>query len=289
MSGVTGASRIKSRADYDKFVSNYCKLLRQFSGIMGINSSGSYNSDLNKQDFGDIDLVVHINSTKDKPTLKKDLVSFFNNISSDIIVPFTSIKHLGRRSYNSGEIVTVCYYDAQLGYSVQIDNIIALTNVEAIFKQQFLNMPAPVQGLVLGLVKIAVIEQDAAILFEKLKIKTDLHLELNQEFEFNLSSVGLQLRKVTYEIGSYKQSCRALVWSSNNYSDLQLILFQYNLNADFDSLLQQVNNTIKNIRSPSRIQGVFASMITVKSGEIGTAKGNGKLKSLDKIKCMLGN
>ncbi len=283
MSGVAGADRVKSRADFAHFLNDYRQLISQFPGFVDFKPSGSYNSNLEKQDFGDIDLIVHIKSDKDKATVKKELQSFFMRQPDTKIVPFSSAKHAGKRTYNAGELVSVRYHDDELGYSAQIDNIVALDPSEAGFKQEFLDMPAEKQGLVLGLVKIATMETDPQTLFAKVGIKAEPLTEPNQEYEFNLSSVEIQLRKITYKPGTYEQISREVVWSSKSFDDLQKILYQYDLSQDFDGLLTQSKATIKNPRSNNRMQGVFASMITVKSGEVGTAKGQGKLDALNKI------
>ena len=283
MSGVAGADRVKSRADYAQFLKDYEQVISKFPGYQGMTPSGSYNSNLAKQDFGDIDLIVHITSNKDKATVKKELQAFFNKMPETVIVPFTSLKHSGKRTYNDGELVTVRYNDEKLGYSAQIDNIVALDQSEASFKQQFLDMPAEKQGLILGLVKIAAIETDPQTLFKSLGITAPPLTEPNQEYEFNLSSVELQLRKVTYKPGTYEQIGREVIWTSRDFDDLQKLLYQYDLSKDFDSLLSQSKSKIKNPRSNNRMQGVFGSMITVKSGEVGTAKGQGKIDALSKI------
>ena len=292
-SGVAGADRVKSRQDFQQFITSYKNLISKFPGFQGMNPSGSYNSDMNKNDFGDIDLVVHIANNKDKATVKKELQAFFHAQPETVIVPFSSEKHAGKRSYNAGELVSVRYHDDQLGYSAQIDNIIALDQSEATFKQQFLDWPAEKQGLILGLVKIAAIETEPAVLFKKLGITAETQLDQNQEYEFNLSSVELQLRLVTYDPellsqGQYKQTGREVIWTSRNFDDIQKLLYQYNLDAGFDQLLDQSKKVIKNPRSNARMQGVFGSMITVKSGEVGTAKGANKIAALDKIKNTLG-
>jgi phosphopantetheine adenylyltransferase len=283
MSGVAGADRVKSRRDYQKFLASYKNIIAKFPGFVSIQPSGSYNSDLAKNDFGDIDLITHIKSNKNKKEVKQDLVHFFEKMPDTVITAFTSEKHAGKRSYNSGEIVTVRYHDHALGYSAQIDNIIALDHIEASFKQEFLDMPAEKQGLVLGLVKIAAIETDPKLLFKKLNIHVPNNVQPNQEFEFNLSSSELQLRKVTYEPGTFKQTDREILWHSQKWSDLQALLYQYDLSNDFDTLLAQSKQTIKNPRSNNRMQGVFSSMISVKSGEVGTAKGAGKEAARAKV------
>lgn len=284
MSGSTGADRVKSREDFKQFLTSYQNIISKFPGFISMKPSGSYNSNPDKMDFGDIDIVVHIESSKDKATVKKELVAFLDRLPDNVIVPFTSDKHAGKRTYNAGELVTVRYHDERLGYSAQIDNIVALDQTEASFKQQFLDLPAPKQGLILGLVKVAAIETTPAELFSKLGIKVNESLDDNQEYEFNLSSVELQLRKVTYEPGTYKQTDREVLWTSRNFEDLQKLLYQFDLNLSFDKLLSQSKQMLKNPRSSNRMQGVFGSMISVKSGEIGTAKGAEKTAALDKVK-----
>ena len=283
-SGVTGADRIKSRKDYSQFIASYTRVISKFPGFVSLKTSGSFNSDLNKNDFGDIDLIVHIASDMDKPSIKKELQKFFLAMPETIIVPFTSPKHIGKRTYNAGELVSVRYHDKKLGYSVQIDNIIATSKIEAEFKQKFLDYPAEEQGLLLGLTKIATLETPPSVIFKKLGIKVSPILQPNQEFEFNLSGVNLQLRKVTYFPNSYKEMSREIVWNSNNFEDLRTLLYQYDIDAGFDVLLQKVKQTINNPRSRHRLQGIFNSMITVKSGEVNTPKGYGKIAAQNKLK-----
>lgn len=288
MSGVAGADRVKSRADFDHFLQDYKRLISLFPGFVSLNPSGSYNSNLNKQDFGDIDLIVHIQSNLTKTEVKKQLQAFFMKEPETKIVPFSSEKHAGKRSYNAGELVSIRYHDDELGYSAQIDNIIALDPVEAGFKQQFLDWPAEKQGLILGLVKVATIETEPARLFKSLGIQTPSNLQPTQEYEFNLSSVRMELRLSTYDPellkqGTYKQIKNDVIWQSQNFDELQKILWQYDLNQDFDGLLAQAKSKIRNSRSGKRIIGVFSSMITVKSGEVGTAKGAGKEAALAKV------
>lgn len=288
MSGVAGAERVKSRQDFAQFLKDYEQLISQFPGYVGMKPSGSYNSDLAKQDFGDIDIIVHIKSNKDKATVKKELVNFLQRQPETKIVPFSSEKHAGKRTYNAGELVSVRYHDDELGYSAQIDNIVALDETEASFKLDFLNLPAEKQGLILGLVKIAAIETDPQRLFKSLGIKAPLLKQSNQEYEFNLSSVELQLRLVTYKPGTFEQADRKVIWTSRSFDDLRKLLYQYDLDANFDQLLAQAKATIKNPRSNNRMAGVFGSMVSVKSGEVGTAKGAGKEKALGKVKQAFG-
>ena len=288
MSGSTGAPRVQSREHFKQFLDSYLKIISKFPGFVSITPSGSYNSNPNKHDFGDIDLITHIESNNDKATVKKELVDFFNKMDDSVIVPFTSEKHAGRKTYNAGELVTVRYHEKRLGYSAQIDNIIALDKSEADFKQQFLDLPAEKQGLILGLTKVATIETDPKILFAKLHIKVPAKLPQGQEYEFNLSSVEIQLRKVTYEADSFKQKSREVVWKSRDFNDLEKILYQFNIHTTFEDLIKQAKNKLKNPRSSARMQGVFSSMISVKSGEVGTPKGADKTAALNKVRNIFG-
>ena len=288
MSGSTGADRIQSREHFKKFLASYEKIVKQFPGFVSIEPSGSYNSNLSKQDFGDIDLITHIKSDQDKTIVKKELAAHLAKLPDSVIVPFKSEKYKGKKFLNTGEIVTIRYHDEELGYSVQIDNIIALDKTEADFKKKFLDFAAEKQGLILGLVKVATIEQPLKPLFAKLGIKAPTELPKDEEYEFNLSSIELQLRHAVYEPDSFKQKSRTVVWKSRNFEDIKKILNKYDLDVDFDTLLKQTKKNIKNPRSKNRIKGVFSSMITVKSGEIGTPKGEDKVKALHKINAVLG-
>ena len=246
-------------------------------------ATGSYHSDPDKQDFGDIDLVVHIQSDADKAQVKRDLAQFLQAQPETVIVPFGGEKHAGKRTYNAGELVSVRFHSDSVGDSAQIDNIIALSPSEAEYKSGFLNYPAPKQGLILGLVKVAAQETDPARLFDMLGIDLDPKLPENQEWEFNISPVELQLRQVTYEPGTTKQVHRDIVWRSRDIGDLQTLLYQYDLDTPFEDLLAQAQRTVQNPRSGPRIVGLFQSMITVKSGEVGTPKAQQKQQALAQI------
>jgi hypothetical protein len=202
-----------------------------------------------------------------------------------VIVPFSSAKHAGKRTYNAGELVSVRYHDDALGYSAQIDNIVALDHLEANFKQAFLDMPAEEQGLVLGLVKIATIETAPDILFQKLGIDAPTQLEADQEYEFNLSSSGLTLRVVTLD--NFKETDRTDVWKTSDWSNIKKLFANYKIDGSFEELLSDISSKLKNIRSKNRVKGIFNSMVSIKSGEVNTPKGDNKQKSLDKVNTTL--
>ena len=67
MSGSTGANRVKSREDFKQFLTSYQNIISKFPGFVSMKPSGSYNSNPDKMDFGDIDIVVHIESNRTKP------------------------------------------------------------------------------------------------------------------------------------------------------------------------------------------------------------------------------
>ena len=231
---------------------------------------------------------THIKSNKDKATVKKELSAHLAKLPDTVIVPFGSERYKGKKFLNTGEIVTIRYHDEELGYSVQIDNIIALDSTEANFKSKFLDLPAEKQGLILGLTKVATIETPLPTLFKKVGITVPVKLQKDQEYEFNLSSVEIQLRKVTYEPDSFKRLKREVVWTSRDFDKLEKILYQFNLDSSFEDLIKQAKQKLKNPRSSNRMKGVFTSMISVKSGEVGTQKGKDKEAAIKKVMDIFG-
>lgn len=280
MSGVSGSDRI-NRKDFKKVLNAYKKVISKFPGFESVEPSGSYNSDMSKNDFGDMDLIVTIKTSLDKKALKKELADFFAAMPDDIVIPFNSEKYKGRKLYNSGEIITVQFPQGN-GKTVQIDSIIALDKTEADFKKQFLDMTAQKQGLIIGLVKVVLLEGYEKEVFDKIGFKPE-KLDKDQEYAFNISSSEIQLRKVTYEPGTLKEKTREVVWTSRDWNVLKDILFKFNLDLSFEDLVKEVKPKIKNPRSAKRIHGLFSSMVSIKSGEVGTNKGAVKQKALDLI------
>lgn len=277
MSGVAGGDRIQ-REDFDHVVQNYLeKVLRPYIPEIEWKISGSYHNP-NKMDFGDIDLIVTIPSA-DKKQTKVELQKYLESLSDKLIVPFKSEKYKGRRSYNSGEIVTVLFPQSN-GKTVQIDNIVSLSSQETNFKVNFLDLPAEKQGLILGLVKVSCMQEDPNLIFQRLDIPF-LPCCKNQEYEFNLSAQNLTLRLNTYEDGTFKEIERQEIWKSNNWNDVVKLLNNFDLSKSFEQLLDTL---IMDSRSRNRIFGIFKSMITVKSGEVGTPKGLAKENALHLIK-----
>jgi len=280
MSGSAGGNRIP-RSAVEKTVQEYIdKVLSKIPGFKSAKVSGSYNTSA-KQDFGDIDLITTFEG-EDKKEFKKQLAKHLESLPDDIIVPFKSEKYKGKKTLNTGEIVTILYPIVGMpGEFVQVDNIIALTEEEGDFKKTFLDYPAEIQGLILGLVKVVTLEEDPNKVIDKMGIKNIPSLEPNQEYEFNLSSAGLTLRIVTLD-EDYKQLDRTEVWKSSNWSDVKKLLSNYNIDQPFNNLVSDLKK-LKNPRSKNRIKGIFKSMVSIKSGEVGTPKGDNKQMALDTV------
>jgi cytidyltransferase-like protein len=286
MSGSAGGNRIP-REVVEKTVQDYIdKVLSKFPGFKKAKVTGSYNAGT-KQDFGDIDLIVQIDGA-DKKTVKQDLTKFFATFPDSVIVPFKSDKYKGKKSLSSGELVTVLYPIIGIpDQFVQIDNIVSISEEESTFKNTFLDYSAEVQGLLLGLAKVICLEEDPKSIFKRLGITNVPELEPNQEYEFNLSGVSLTLRIVTLD--NFKEIDRTDVWKSSDWSTVKKLFANYNIDTDFKTLLKELSSTLKNSRSKNRIKGIFKSMVSIKSGEVGTPKGDNKQIALNSVDSMLEN
>jgi predicted nucleotidyltransferase len=285
MSGSAGGNRIP-RSAVEKTVKEYIdKVLSKVPGFKSAKVSGSYNTS-DKQDFGDIDLIASFEG-EDKKIFKKELAKYLESLPDDVIVPFKSEKYAGKKTMNTGEIVTILYpISGMPGEFVQIDNIIALSEEEGDFKKTFLDYPAEIQGLILGLVKVVTLEEDPNKVIARMGIKNIPALEPNQEYEFNLSSAGLTLRIVT--LGEdYKQLERTDAWKSSNWGDVKKLLADYNIDQSFKDLVSDLKK-LKNPRSKNRIKGIFKSMVSIKSGEVNTPKGDNKQMALDTVATLEG-
>ena len=193
MSGVAGSHRIDReyvKPTVERYVND---VLKGFAPFRGAKISGSFNAS-GKHDFGDIDLIVQVDADN-KKDIKKDLQRYLEARPNTEILPFTSDKYTGRRSYNSGEIVTVSYPQVGQNKTVLIDNIIALTPEESSFKENFLNMSAEKQGLILGLVKVAIQEAQFVRKLPDLLAREGLQVpNTDKKLEINLSGDNLSLR-----------------------------------------------------------------------------------------------
>lgn len=291
MSGVAGADRIE-RQFVEPTIRDFTnRVLSKFPGYESAQPSGSYNTSA-KQDFGDIDLIVHIEGT-DKKTIKKDLQNYLESLPTSLVIPFDG-KHQGKRSYNAGELVSIRYPQFNNpGKSVQIDCIVALDANESNFKKTFLDYPAEVQGLILGLVKTSY--QEAQVtgteqqLLQRFNIDiTSLPNEPNTKYEFNLSGQKLEFRSYEQdEQGREIKGTRNIHWSSTVWGDVTRLLPNFDFNKGFESILAQIERTVKAPSSKVRIKGIFNSMISVKSGEVGTPKADKKEQSIKAVNTVL--
>ena len=279
-SGVAGGNRIKKENVQETFANYIEKVLTKVPGFKHATLSGSIKTG-SKADFGDLDLIVSFEGD-DKKEVKQRIVDAIMALPSDVIVPFKSDKYAGKRYYNSGEMISVLFpISGEADQFIQVDNIIALSEEEHNFKNSFLDLPAEKQGLMIGLTKVALLEEEPSEVFARLGISNLPELEEDEEFEFNLSSVKLTLRKV--KLRDFKEVSREDIWSSADWSKVEYLLQNFNLQGTFEELLEEISTKLKNPRSKNRVSGVFRSMVSVKSGEVGTPKGAGKEAALQKV------
>lgn len=284
MSGVAGGNRIE-KADVQRTFDKYVKqILEKVPGFKKASLSGSVKVGT-KPDYGDLDLVTWFEGD-DKKEVKKRLISVATSQSDSIIVPFKSEKYTGKKYYNSGEIITVLFpIVGKQDEFIQVDNIIALSEEEHGFKNNFLDLPAEKQGLILGLAKVITLEEDPQSIFKRLGITDVPQLQPDEEFEFNLSSGKLSLRKV--KLDNYKEVGRQEIWNTTNWGLIKQLFKDYKIDGTFEELLNDLKTNLKNTRSRRRIKGIFNSMVSIKSGEVGTPKGAGKQKALDAVNALL--
>lgn len=284
MSGVAGGNRIQ-KADVQRTFDKYVKqILEKVPGFKKASLSGSVKVGT-KPDYGDLDLVTWFEGD-DKKEVKKRLIKVATSQPDSIIVPFKSEKYTGRKYYNSGEIITVLFpIQGKTDEYIQVDNIIALSEEEHGFKNSFLDLPAEKQGLILGLAKVITLEENPKSIFKRLSITDVPELQPDEEFEFNLSSGKLSLRKV--KLDNFKEVGRQEIWSTTNWGLIKQLFINYKIDGTFEELLHDLQANLKNTRSRRRIKGIFNSMVSIKSGEVGTPKGAGKQKALDAVNALL--
>ena len=280
MSGVAGGNRILKQDVQSTFNAYVDQVLKHIPGFKKASLSGSVKAG-SKADFGDLDIITWFEGD-DKKEVKQRLIDAVNKLPQNVIVPFKSEKYTGRRYYNSGELISVLFpIVGKQDEFIQVDNIIALTEEESVFKGSFLDLPAEKQGLLIGLAKVILLEQDPQDVFRRMGISNLPKLSKGEEYEFNLSSVKLSLRKVKLE--NFREVAREEIWSSTNWGTIKILFQGFNVDGSFEDLLDDIAKKLNNPRSKNRIAGIFKSMVTVKSGEVGTPKGKGKEDALEKV------
>lgn len=280
MSGVAGGNRIERgdvQATFNKYVE---EVLSKIPGFKKASLSGSVKAG-SKADFGDLDIIAWFEG-EDKREVKQRIIEAVLALPQDVIVPFKSEKYAGKRYNNAGELISVLYpIVGKEDQFIQVDNIISLTEEEHAFKGSFLDLPAEKQGLLIGLAKVILLEEDPQEVFRRMGISNLPKLGKDEEFEFNLSSVKLSLRKVKLE--NFKEVSREEVWSTANWGTIKILFKNFNIDGSFEDLLDDISRRLTNARSKNRVAGIFKSMVSVKSGEVGTAKGAGKEAALEKV------
>jgi len=287
MSGSIGASRIPRTAVESTLKTYVEKVLNKFPGFKSAKISGSYNTSV-KPDHGDLDLVIYIEGDEtDKKLLKQNFASYLNSLSDDIIPPFIAGRHIGKKSAGTGDIVITQFpIEGYSDLTVQIDNMIVMSEQESEYRKSFLDLPAEKQGLLVGLAKAILLEEDPQEIFTRLDITNIPKLDDNQEFEFNLSNKGLTLRLVT--LGeNFKELGRNDIWSSFDWNDVLKLFKNFKLDGTWEELLDDIKIKLKNPRSRNRVKGVFKSLVVINAGEAGTPKGDNKLAAIDKVNMLL--
>jgi len=280
MSGVAGGNRIEKQDVRNTFNRYVEEVLSTIPGFKKATLSGS-TKNLSKPDYGDLDLVIWFEGN-DKREVKQRIITKISSLPQDVIVPFKSEKNLGKRHYNSGELISILYpVVGKENEFIQIDNIVALSEEEYTFKESFLDLPAEKQGLLIGLAKVILLEEEPREVFNRMGITGLPKIKKGEELEFNLSSVKLTLRKV--KLDNFKEVSREEIWATANWGLIKILFRKYNIDGSFEDMLDSVSRNLQNSRSKKRVVGVFKSMITVKSGEVGTPKGTNKESALEKV------
>lgn len=283
MSGVAGGQRIQ-KADVQRTFNDYVKkVLSKIPGFKNATLSGSVKLG-SKSDYGDLDLITYFEGD-DKTEIKKDIIKVVSSLPDSIIVPFQSEKYTGRKYYNAGELISVLFPISGTDQNIQVDNIIATSPEEQSYKTSFLDLPAEKQGLLIGLAKVLFLEEDSKSLFRKIGLTNIPQLEQDEELEFNLSSSRVSLRVV--KLDNFKEVGRKEIWNSTDWQLVDELFKDYNTDGNFEDLLNSIVARVKNPRSKRRIAGVFKSMVSVKSGEVNTPKGDNKIKAIEKVDSVL--
>lgn len=285
MSGSIGADRIP-RSAVQETVDRYIEqILKGFDGFKSAKITGSYNTG-QKKDHGDIDLAVYVEGgARDLRQVKKDLLHYLETAPGTIA--FRAGRNKGKRAQMYGNVITCQFPIAGFeGLSVQVDNIVVLSEKDQEYTQNFLDADAAKQGLMMGLTRVILQEENPDQVFKRMGIKQLPDLDANQEFEFVLSGSGLSLRKVTLE--DFKETDRVELWRSNDWQDVVKLLQNYDLSQDFDHLLGEVKDKVQSSRSRRRIIGIMKSMINVGKGEEGTPKGDAKVRAIQAASNSLG-
>lgn len=284
MSGSIGGSRIKRESVQSTFNNYVNEVLKGFPGFVKAEITGSYNAGI-KDDHGDLDLVILVRGF-DLKLVKKNFKNYINSISDRMPV-FSKGNHIGEVSQMYGSIVTCGWWIDGGDDWVQVDNIIVLSEQDMEFQKEFLNLDAPKQALLMGLIRVILNKIDIYSLFDKTTLGKKNE---DQEYEFVLSSSGLSLRLVTLN-EDYKELDRKEIWRTTDWNIVKtLTRGLININDPYEQILSDIYSMFYNDdRSCRRIVGIMKSMIRVGPGEVGTPKGFGKENAIMMAEKMLLN
>ena len=284
MSGSIGGSRIKRESVQSTFNNYVNEVLKGFPGFVKAEITGSYNAGI-KNDHGDLDLVILVRGF-DLKLVKKNFRNYINSISDRMPV-FSKGNHIGEVSQMYGSIVTCGWWIDEGDDWVQVDNIIVLSEQDMEFQKEFLNLDAPKQALLMGLIRVILNKVDIYSLFDKTTLERKNE---DQEYEFVLSSSGLSLRLVTLN-EDYKELNRKEIWRTTDWNIVKTLTRDLiNLNDPYKQILRDIYSIFYNDdRSCRRIVGIMKSMIKVGPGEVGTLKGFGKENAIMMAEKMLLN
>lgn len=261
MSGSIGGNRINREDVLNTVISYEETVLKKFPGYKKCVITGSYNAGI-KKDHGDIDLVVYIEG-EDITSIKKKFKQYLDNLSDDITIPFKSGKRVGEKSQLFGQIVTCGYNIYSKSQYVQVDNIIVNSLEKLEFQNNFLNLSAPKQALLMGLVRVL----GGKEFIEEYKSNKEF------DYEFVLSPQGISFRELLMK--DFKELKRNVLWKSYNWSILYELLPTINIEDDYEEILNNVSEYLDE-RSKRRIVGLIKSVINIGVGEVGTQKGRDK-------------
>jgi hypothetical protein len=212
-------------------------------------------------------------------------VEYLDSLGDDLTPTFVFGTNKGKKSQLYGSIVTCGFpIDGREGEYVQIDNIIVTNENEQKFQRKFLDLDAAKQGLVMGLMRVILHHTDREKILDHIGLVDLPKLSSNQEYEFVLSSAGLSFRLVTLS-SEMKEVAREELWRSANWDLVEYILSDFDLSESYENLLVKVEKVVRNNeRSRRRIVGIMKSMIRVGPGEVGTPKGDGKVRAIQLAK-----
>lgn len=294
MSGSIGANRILHQ-QVKPTVDHYLeKVLKPYKNFRKAVITGSYNTGT-KKDYGDIDLILYLsneNGTKTDREVKQEFKDYLLSLPEDTLETFKGGRYKGRKVSGTGDIVIISYPVVgtdDKSQTVQVDNVIVVSEEDLYYRENFSNLPGEKQALLMGLAKVVLDEIDVSVrksLFKELKIDSTYKLKEDQELEFTLSPKGLLLRAVTLD-SSKKELGRDQLWESKKWTDVNKVLGTIcNVNKSFQEIVDEIRNTLST-RSKRRIQGMFNNVLIIGKGEEGTVKGITKEKAKQYVNQML--